>query len=101
VNTNYLFNQCLMGSATCTLAPPPAPPPPPPPPQPPAVVSQVTLDVGQTATLGAVLPLIAIDPARLTTPPRLGVIALPMLSLPPPQLTDPDVVPPNISYLDY
>jgi hypothetical protein len=29
------------------------------------------------------------------------MVALPLLSVPPPQLTDPDVVPPNITYLDY
>jgi hypothetical protein len=29
------------------------------------------------------------------------LVALPMLQPQPPQLTDPDVVPPNITYLDY
>jgi hypothetical protein len=40
-------------------------------------------------------------------PPLIGLsslvlVAVPMLPAPPrPQLTDPDVVPPNITYLDY
>jgi hypothetical protein len=37
----------------------------------------------------------------LTNLPDLVLVALPMLQPQPPQLTDPDVVPPNITYLDY
>jgi hypothetical protein len=33
--------------------------------------------------------------------PAVILLALPMLQPQPPQLTDPDIVPPNITYLDY
>ena len=61
----------------------------------------MSLNTGLTATLGAIYPLLSITPPALTNLPDLVLIALPMLQPPPPQLTDPDVVPPNITYLDY
>jgi len=80
INVNYLFNRCVIEAAECTT---------------------VSLNTGLTATLGAIYPLLAIRPPSLTNLPDLVLIALPMLQPPPPQLTDPDVVPPNITYLDY
>ena len=80
VNVNYLFNGCVIAAAQCTTT---------------------SLNTGLTATLGAIYPLIAIRPPSLTSLPDLVLIAMPMLQPQPPQLTDPDVVPPNITYLDY
>lgn len=61
----------------------------------------VDLNTGLTATLGAIYPLLSLAPAAVTGLPKLSLIALPMLTPRPPQLTDPDVVPPNITFLDY
>ena len=97
INPNYLFNGCIIAAALCH---PPAPPTPTPTPTPiPRVV--VNLNTGLTATLGAIYPLLSLAPAAITSPPKLSLVALPMLTPRPPQLTDPDVVPPNITYLDY
>jgi hypothetical protein len=80
LNVNYLFNGCVIAAAQC---------------------STTSLNTGLTATLGAIYPLIAIRPPSLGSLPDLVLIAMPMLQPRPPQLTDPDVVPPNITYLDY
>ena len=80
LNVNYLFNGCVIAAAQC---------------------STTSLNTGLTATLGAIYPLIAIRPPSLGSLPDLVLIAMPMLQPQPPQLTDPDVVPPNITYLDY
>ncbi len=80
IDPHYLFNGCIIAAAQCT---------------------NVSLNTGLTATLGAIYPLLSITPPALTNLPDLVLIALPMLQPPPPQLTDPDVVPPNITYLDY
>ena len=80
VNSAYLFNGCIIGSPACGTTP---------------------LNAGLTATLGAIEPLVILAPPTLSTLPSLVVVALPMLQAQPPQLTDPDVVPPNITYLDY
>jgi len=40
-------------------------------------------------------------PPLLIGLPTFDFVSLPMLASPPGQLTDPDVVPPNISYRDY
>ena len=80
INTNYLFNGCVIAAAVCTTT---------------------SLNTGLTATLGAIYPLISITPPALTNLPDLVLVALPMLQPQPPQLTDPDVVPPNITYQDY
>ena len=95
INANYLFNGCIIAAALCH---PPAPPTPTPTPIPRVVVN---LNTGLTATLGAIYPLLSLAPAAITSPPKLSLIALPMLTPRPPQLTDPDVVPPNITFLDY
>jgi hypothetical protein len=90
VNSGYLFNGCIIGAPVCNPAPTPRPSTPAPAP-----------NVGLTATLGAIYPIIGVPPAEITSPPKLTLIALPMLQSQPPQLTDPDVVPPNITFLDY
>jgi filamentous hemagglutinin family protein len=80
VNSAYLFNGCIIGAAVCTNGP---------------------ARQGLTATLGAIEPLVTLPPPNLAAIPELVLVALPMLQGRPPQLTDPDVVPPNITYLDY
>ena len=87
----YLFNGCVIGA---TVAGQPTPQHRSPP-------SRAQLNVGLTATLGAIEPLVAVAPPSLPALPGLLLVALPMLQVRPPQLTDPDVVPPNITYLDY
>jgi hypothetical protein len=102
VNNAYLFNSCVIGAAVCTNTPV-TPPiiPTAPPIIPTAPVAVTPLNVGLTATLGAIEPLVTVPPPMLTAVPGMTLVALPMLQVRPPQLTDPDVVPPNISYLDY
>jgi hypothetical protein len=98
INNNYLFNGCVIASPVChpgtitgnlisgaTVTP----------------RTTVNLATGLTATLGAIDPLLTGPPAEVTSPPGLVLVTLPMLQPRPPQLTDPDVVPPNITYLDY
>jgi filamentous hemagglutinin family protein len=97
INANYLFNGCIIAAALCH---PPAPPTSTPTPTPIPRVA-VDLNTGLTATLGAIYPLLSLAPAAVTGLPKLSLIALPMLTPRPPQLTDPDVVPPNITFLDY
>jgi hypothetical protein len=59
------------------------------------------LDFNLTSALGGLYPFLPGAPPPLISLPNLVLVALPMLPSPAPQLTDPDVVPPNISYLDY
>jgi hypothetical protein len=97
VNISYLFNGCEIGAAAClpaasvppTLTPPPVP-----------SVSGIP-DFDLTSALGGLYPFLPGAPPPLISLPNLVLVALPMLPSPAPQLTDPDVVPPNISYLDY
>ena len=97
VNIGYLFNGCEIGAAACftpvsvtsTLTPPLVP-----------SVSGI-LDFNLTSALGGLYPFLPGAPPPLISLPNLVLVALPMLPSPAPQLTDPDVVPPNISYLDY
>ncbi len=98
INANYLFNGCIIEAPVCQ---PPTPPTPRSPPPPPSTTPVTDLNIGLTATLGAIYPLLSLAPAAITGPPKLSLIAVPMLTPRPPQLTDPDVVPPNITYLDY
>jgi hypothetical protein len=59
------------------------------------------LSLGLTSTFGGIYTLLAPSPAVLASPPKLLFLTWPMLSGRPPQLTDSDVLPPNITYLDY
>jgi hypothetical protein len=86
VNVNYLFNGCVIAAPICH------PPPPPPPPLP---------DNAITSALGGIYPFLPGSPPDLATLPHLALVAIPLLRSQPPQLTDTDVVPPNITYLDY
>ena len=54
-----------------------------------------------TSALGGLFPFLPGSPPPLIDLPNLVLVVAPMLPAPPRQLTDPDVVPPNISYLDY
>jgi hypothetical protein len=122
INANYLFNGCVIAAATCVL--PQAPPPPPvtPTPVPPEVVAlpngavptpvapnvtPLTPEVftlsndAVTSALGGLYSFLPGSPPPLIDLPNLVLVVAPMLPAPPRQLTDPDVVPPNISYLDY
>jgi len=55
----------------------------------------------QTAGLAGLTPFLPGQPEPQLVLPNLVVIAVPMLPAPARQLTDPDVMPPNISFLDY
>jgi hypothetical protein len=54
-----------------------------------------------TSALGGLFSFLPGSPPPLIELPNLVLVVAPMLPAPPRQLTDPDVVPPNISYLDY
>ena len=84
VNANYTFNGCIIASAVCR-----------------SPTSIRIPNSAITSALGGLYPFLPGMPPPLATLPRLVLIALPMLPTAAPQLTDPDVVPPNISYLDY
>ena len=86
LNVNYQFNGCEIGAATCVPPLPVTTLPLPPPPYLPFG--------GYTWYLPDALP-------PLPVLQQLELLALPVLPSPPRQLTDPDVVPPNISNLDY
>jgi hypothetical protein len=112
INVNYLFNGCVIAAATCQLPIPPIPPIPPiiPPAAPaavPAIVTPPTPTVftlsndAVTSALGGLFSFLPGSPTPLIELPNLVLVVAPMLPAPPRQLTDPDVVPPNISYLDY
>jgi filamentous hemagglutinin family protein len=129
INVNYLFNGCIIASAVCSVpAPPTTPvtpvtpvttpvtpvtpitpvtPPPVAMPLPPVLTTTTETPVvsiandDQTSALGGLYPFLPGSPPPLISLPNLVLVSLPMLPAPAPQLTDPDVVPPNISYLDY
>ena len=115
-NMNYLFNGCIIASAVCQ--PPTSNPlnPGQPPmsnsvnpgeapafnsPNPGEAPPFDLLSLGLTSTFGGIYTLLAPSPATLASPPKLLFLTWPMLSGRPPQLTDSDVLPPNITYLDY
>jgi filamentous hemagglutinin family protein len=96
INSNYLFNGCIIAAPVCQPSPPSPPPAPPPPtPRPRLSDSQIT------SALGGIYPFLPGSPPDLVTLPHLVLVAIPLLHSQPPQLTDTDVVPPNITYLDY
>jgi len=113
ININYLFNGCEIGAAVCRPVPPPPPPPPPPPhvppppikpPPPPITPTVIGLpNDALTVPFGGLylFRFLSGAPPQLTSLTSLNLFALPMLASPPGRLTDPDVVPPNISYKDY
>jgi hypothetical protein len=67
----------------------------------PPVVATLPDDALTSALGGLYQFLPGSPPPPLINLPNLVLVALPMLPAPERQLTDPDVVPPNISYLDY
>ncbi len=86
INANYLFNRCIIATATCQ----------------PATQAVFRLpNEAITSALGGLYPFLPGSPPPLVGLPNLVLVVAPMLPAPPRQLTDPDVVPPNISYLDY
>ena len=89
INANYTFNGCVIAAAVCGTLPPTPPP-----------TTQLT-NSDITSALGGLYPFLPGMPGPQATLARLVVVALPMLPAAAPQLTDSDVVPPNISYLDY
>ena len=102
INVNYLFNGCIIAAATCQLPPPPAPPAVVPPIVAPPTPQVFTLsNDAVTSALGGLYSFLPGSPPPLIELPNLVLVVAPMLPAPPRRLTDPDVVPPNISYLDY
>jgi hypothetical protein len=111
LNVNYLFNGCEIGSAACLPIPPPPPPPPPviPPPTPPT--SEIPLLPPLYPDLPSAVPplpslptLVLVSVPPLVTPactPPVPGAAGPNAPTPTCALTDPDVVPPNVSPSDY
>jgi hypothetical protein len=95
VNSNYTFNGCVIGVTMCEpiVVPPPIVPPP--------QQQQKPSLLLYTSVLGSLYPFLPGTPAPLVPLPNFKLVALPVLPAPPGQLTDPDVVPPNISYQDY
>ncbi len=82
VSQVYLFNGCQIGTPSCHGSP-------------------LSQQQNETAVLGTLSPFLPGMP-----PPLIGLTPLVLLAnpLPPPPagaLTDPDVVPPNVSYVDY
>ena len=100
INVNYLFNGCVIAAAVCQPPPTPIVPVTLPTTTPTTTATGIPND-DQTAALGGLYPFLPGAPPPLIGLPNLVVVSLPMLPAPAPQLTDPDVVPPNISYLDY
>jgi hypothetical protein len=94
INANYLFNNCVIASPVCRIITSPGTQTPPP------TVIRFP-DAVFTSTLGGIFQAFASPPPTVANLPVVSFVALPMLQPRPPQLTDPDVVPPNISYLDY
>jgi len=97
INSSYLFNGCVIAAATCIVTPTSTS----------ASTSTPTVFTTElsnndvTSALGGLYPYLGGMPPPLVNLPRLVLVALPLLPAAAPQLTDPDVVPPNISYLDY
>jgi filamentous hemagglutinin family protein len=85
-NPAYTFNGCTIGAALCR----------------PIARPRVT-DVQITSTSGGLVAsqLVPTGIPAAAALPHLFTIALPSLPAPQRQLTDPDVVPPNVSVLDY
>jgi hypothetical protein len=54
-----------------------------------------------TSALGGLSQFLPGTPPPLIDLPNLVLVVMPMLPAPPRNLTDPDVVPPNVTYLDY
>jgi filamentous hemagglutinin family protein len=92
INANFLFNNCVIASQVCQIITSL--------PRPPTSPTRFP-DAVFTSTLGGILQAIASPPPTVANLPVVSFVALPMLQPRPPQLTDPDVVPPNVSYLDY
>lgn len=117
INNQYLFNGCVIGTTcggvvattpipipTQTSTPLPTPTPASPTLSPPITVATATTvqsDSLLTATLGGLYTFLPGMPPPLIGLPDLVVVALPLLPAPARRLTNPDVVPPNITYLDY
>ncbi len=76
----YLMNECVIGLPVCV----------------PPSFGLLTQGV-----LGGLTPFLPGVPPPTLTLPTLNLVALPALPAPPGRLTDPDVVPPNISNQDY
>ena len=93
VDPAYTFNGCTIGATICavTLSPPPP------------LAARPAFELQITSVLGGLVEYDLL-PTGLPPPPplpELVMIAVPSLAAPSRQLTDPDVVPPNISFLDY
>jgi hypothetical protein len=87
VNNNYLFNGCVIGAAVCTN-----------------IITTVTptlTNTDITSALGGLSYFLPGTPEPPVGLPKLVLLAVPVLPPSPRRLTDPDVVPPNITYLDY
>ncbi len=93
INTNYRFNGCIIEAALCNPLPTSTPT---------TTTTSTQLSNGDiTSALGGLYPFLPGAPPPLVGISNLVLVALPLLPAAAPQLTDPDVVPPNISYLDY
>ena len=90
INGNYLFNGCEIEAATCHPLVVTTPP-----------IVPVLPEDAQTSVLGGLYPFLQSGPPPLIGLPNIVVLAVPLLPAPPRRLTNPDVVPPNISYVDY
>jgi hypothetical protein len=95
INANYLFNNCVIASPVCQITSPGTQ-------MPPLSMPPIRFpDAVFTSTLGGIFQAFASPLPALASLPVVSFVALPMLQPRPPELTDPDVVPPNITYLDY
>jgi hypothetical protein len=97
INTNYRFNGCIIEATLCNPLPTSTPTPTP-------TTTTTTTELSNndvTSALGGLYPFLPGSPPPLVGISNLVLVALPLLPAAAPQLTDPDVVPPNISYLDY
>ena len=79
IDSHYLFNNCVIGAAVCQPLPPNS----------------------LTSTLGGLNTFLPGTPQPVAALPRAVPVSFVMLPTPDGELTEPDVVPPNISYLDY
>ena len=91
INTPYLFNDCVIGTVCGTIPTTPIA----------TIVPFVLPDNALTSTLGGIYDFLPGSPPPVAGLSNLVVIALPILPGSPPRLTNPDVVPPNVTYLDY
>jgi hypothetical protein len=83
INLNYLFNGCEIAAALCQPLPPSQP------------------GTGDTPPFGPPNLFFVSGVPPLFPPPPLLLLAEPLAPAPADALTDPDVVPPNVSYVDY